>query len=263
MLPAVRRERIKRLILERKNLTVIEAASLLDVSEATVRRDFKRLEEVGVLSRTHGGAVIANLVSTTVSNDDLASIFVDAKRQIAARARELIRPGSCVYLDSSTTSLALARNLSDLSISVVSNSLAILQHLSTAANVNLVGVGGNMSKTRRCFVGRSAKDMLKNYHFDMVFISCRSLDMAHGISDSSDEEIDIKVTVLNRTNRLVLLADNSKFDKVSFSRICDVSDLDDLITDRKPSSEWLEFASKEGLRILWQEGGDTQATTFR
>lgn len=251
MLPAVRREFIKRLILERKNVSVVEVSALLNISAETVRRDLRQLEKDGILSRTHGGAIIANLVGSSVPNEDLERVLVSAKATIAQQAVRLIRPHACVYVDSSTTSLELSRHIGGSPLTVVSNSLAILHHLSAKSELNLVGVGGTLAKTRRCFVGRSAKEMLDNYHFDVVFMSARSVDLLRGVTDTSDEEIEIKVTVAKRTNRLVLLADHTKFNEASFSRICDVADLDDLITDECPSEDWIAYAREHSVSVSW------------
>ena len=252
MIPAARRHEIRQRILEEKTLTVSAVASALGVSEETVRRDFQQLEREGVLTRTHGGAIIANRVSPQVTNADLEGILVDAKEAIARQALMRLSPRMCVYLDSSTTSLTLARKLKVSPVTVVSNSLAILSELSTRSDVQLVGVGGTLSKTRRCFVGRSAKEMLGNYYFDLVFLSSRSLDLDRGVTDSSDEEIEVKTTVMQRTNRIILLADHSKFGRASFSKICDFEDLDDVITDIKPRKDWIDAASESNVRISWE-----------
>lgn len=254
MLPEQRRAEIKAMILQRKVISVHEVADKLDVSTETVRRDFFALEREGVLERTRGGARISTLVAPGASNLELEGVFVEEKRAIAAQATRMVRAGACVFLDSSTTSLALARQLDHGPMTVATNSLAILSELSGREDINLVAVGGTLSRRRRCFVGRIAREMLNDYYFDIVFLSCRSLDMRAGVTDSSDEEVEIKSTVAGRTNRLVLLADHSKFGRASFSRVCEIADLDNLITDQRPDPEWLAFLEDNSVGVSWLAG---------
>ena len=252
MLPEQRRAEIKAMILQHKVITVRSVADRLGVSTETVRRDFFFLEREGILERTRGGARIATLVSPGASNVELESVFVEEKVSIGALATRLVRMGACIFLDSSTTSLALARQLGPGPMTVASNSLAILYELAGRNDINLVAVGGTLSRRRRCFVGRTAREMLGDYFFDLVFLSCRSLDMIAGVTDSSDEEVEIKSTVAQRTNKLVLLADHSKFGRASFSRVCEIADLDNLITDQQPSEDWLEFLDECTVDVTWE-----------
>lgn len=250
LLPAVRKNKIKQLLLENKNVTVVELSDKFSVSEETIRRDLKALENEGVAKRTHGGAVLAERVSGVVNTNDLKNIFVESKRTISKLARPLVKNGDCIFLDSSTTSYYVSDGLKDMQLTVVTNSLDILTKLSRFPNINLIAVGGNLSRSRKCFVGINAIKILQNYYFDIALLSCRTLSLSEGVTDSNDEEAEIKRLVSERTRNLVLMADYSKFNKVSFTKVFDLNIIDYLITDKPLNNEWIEYMETHQIAYL-------------
>lgn len=249
MIPAVRRGQIKEMILTKKNVTVTDLSQAFSVSEETIRRDLKVLEEEGILTRTHGGAIIENRVASTVNNTVLENIFVENKKQIALQCKQFIKTNDVIYLDSSTTSFHICKEILDLKLTVVTNSLSIINLLSEYTNIQLISVGGSLCPSRKCFIGRSAIQSLNKYYLDKAFISCRSLSMEEGITDSNDNDAVIKETVIHRSKNTFLVADHSKFNRASFSYICDLKDINHIITDSPVNSDWVEFAVNNNITI--------------
>jgi DeoR/GlpR family transcriptional regulator of sugar metabolism len=250
MIAAVRKEKIKEIILEQKNVAVVELSELFSVTEETIRRDLTSLENEGILKRTHGGAILINRVLSNVNNKTLKKIFVESKKKIAEQVKSIVKNGDCLFFDSSTTSYQSCEEIQNMKITVVTNSLDILNKLSSHENINLICIGGNLSKTRKCFVGRNSNNILKNYYFDISFFSCRSLNIENGVTDSNDDEAEIKSIVCGRSNRTVLMVDHSKFNKVSFAKICSLNDINDIITDEPVSKEWKDFALQNNISIM-------------
>ncbi len=250
LLPAVRRNKIKQLLLEQKNVTVIELSNKFSVSEETIRRDLKSLENDGIAKRTHGGAVLAERVSGVVNTNDLKNIFVESKRVISKLVRPIVKNGDCIFLDSSTTSYYVSDELKDMHLTVVTNSLDILAKLSKFSNITLIAIGGSLSRSRKCFVGVNALKVLQNYYFDIALLSCRTLSLSDGVTDSSDDEAEIKRLVSRRTKSLILMADHSKFDKVSFTKIFDLDEIDYLITDKPLDDRWMEYMETHQINYL-------------
>ena len=250
LLAAVRKDKIKHLLLQNKNVTVVELSNIFLVSEETIRRDLKLLEDIGIAERTHGGAVLAERVLSSVSTNDLKNVFVENKRVISSLVRPLIKNGDCVFLDASTTSYYSCEELKDLQLTVVTNSLDNLSRLSKYPNIDLIAIGGSLSKNKKCFVGINAISILKNYYFDVVLFSCRTLSLDYGITDSSDSEAEVKRLVCERTKRLILMADYSKFNKVSFTKVCDLDRINCLITDKPLDKNWSEYLSAHQIDYL-------------
>lgn len=250
MLAAIRKEKIKNLVLNDKMVSVATLSELFSVSEETIRRDLNVLEEEGVLVRKHGGAIIANRVLSEVNNNVLEKVFVENKHKIALQCKNFIKNGDCLFFDSSTTSYHVCKEIADMKVTVLTNSLSVMNLFSSKDNVNLIGSGGTLSKTKNCFVGRNTIHLLKSYHVDKAFISCRSISMEEGITESNDDIAETKQVVVQRANQVFLIADHSKFNKVSFTQICNFDEIDDIITDEPLSEEWHRFSEEHNIR-LW------------
>ena len=123
MLSSVRKEKIKKTLLEKKEVSVSELAETFSVSDETIRRDLRVLEEEGFARRSHGGATLSNRVKSTVDNSALAGLFVESKRIIAAQCERFIRDGDCIFLDGSTTASAICERIQQKEITVLTNSL--------------------------------------------------------------------------------------------------------------------------------------------
>ncbi len=249
MLASERKERIKEYLLEYKSASVLDLSTYFGVSEETIRRDLVVLDREGYVIRTHGGAVLAKRVSKTVDNDTLGKVFLESKQIIAEQCLQFIHEGDCIFLDASTTAATLCSLIYDMHMTVLTNSLRVIRNLSKAENINLICVGGNYSKDRESFIGRTTNMVLSNHYVDMAFISCRSLSIESGITDSNDEEAEVKQIISRHSNRVFLIADYSKFGKTSFTKVCDFSDIDDIVTDRPLTDEWRGFLEEKGINV--------------
>ena len=252
MIPKERQEYIKSIILQTKSVQVSKLATELDVSEETIRRDLSDLEQEGFIKKVHGGAVLSNRVQAKVDNSMLKTIFVENKKQIARQAADMINTGDSIFLDSSTTALALCEEIKGMNITVLTNSIDIAHSLSTNdSQVTLLCAGGRLLKSRGCFVGSQTQKFLDYYSFDKVFFSCKSLDIETGITDSDDAEAEIKKMALKNSRKRILLADHSKFGRVSFAKICPLNDLTTLVTDKVLEPLWLDVLSLSDVDVKY------------
>lgn len=261
MLSSVRKEKIKKTLLEKKEVSVSELAETFSVSDETIRRDLRVLEEEGFARRSHGGATLSNRVKSTVDNSALAGLFVESKRIIAAQCERFIRDGDCIFLDGSTTASAICERIQQKEITVLTNSLRAINMLNKSKTIKLICVGGNFLSSRQSFVGPCANDTLSRYYVDTAFISCRSLSMENGITDSDDDSARLKQLITRHANRVVLIADHTKFGKTSFTRACDFCDIHDIVTDRPLTEDWLSFALSRGLAVWDTRSGEDESET--
>jgi DeoR/GlpR family transcriptional regulator of sugar metabolism len=241
MLAVTRKNKIKDILIERKSITVTELSKTFDVTEETIRRDLKFLEDEGFLTRTYGGAFIQSGVENNVTVELREVAYIKSKEAIANECRKLIHNGDSIFLDASTTALFVARAVSNMRLTVVTNSLLIVNQLTELDNIRVVCVGGTFSKDHKAFQGNMTIQALDNLFLDKTFMSCRSLSMEHGITDSSEGQAMIHQKLLKRSNEVYLIADYSKFDKTSFIHICDYDNLTGIVTDKVLSQEWKDF----------------------
>ncbi|WP_222618371.1 DeoR/GlpR family DNA-binding transcription regulator [Nakamurella sp. PAMC28650] len=200
-------------ILERiggsRSIQVVDLASTLGVSEATIRRDLQALSGSGLLLRTHGGAV-ANDVGDELPIRLKSSLRQEEKIRIGRAGADLVEDGTVVGMTGGTTALELARALSSRRhITVVTNALNIAAELVGIRGVHLVVIGGIARRSAE-LVGPAAEMMLAGYHLDVAFIGVDGLTAEHGCTTYDEMEAQTDRAFLRQARRAVVIADSSK-----------------------------------------------------
>jgi len=244
MLAITRKSKIKDIILEKKSIIVSELATVFTVTEETIRRDLKALEDEGFLIRTYGGAFIQDGVQNEVDLSIRETAYTQSKQLIAEKCAEIIHNGDSIFLDASTTALFIAKAVRNMRLTILTNSLKVINLLSDCPNIHLLSIGGLFSPNNMSFIGRCALQTLDSYYVDKTFMSCRSLSIDHGITDSNESMSEIRQRLMSRSNSVFVIADYSKFDKTSFISICNFSDIDGIITDKQLDQEWINFLAE-------------------
>lgn len=254
MLAAERKRAIKQIVLEKKSASVSALSKRFSVTDETIRRDLKALEKEGVLIRTYGGAFVQTGVENLVEVQLRKTIYVEEKALIAQRCRTLVDNGDTIFLDNSTTCYYIAKAIQDMRVTVATNNLMVINLFSTNDNIRLVSIGGEFSVAEQAFYGNTAAKVLDTYYFDKTFVSCRTLSLEHGVSDSTDQWAFVRRQAITRSNECYLVADKSKFGRTSFIRIGDFKDFSAIITSHPLSSEWHQTIEELGCRII--DGSD-------
>lgn len=247
MLAVTRKAKIKDIILEKKSVVVSELAKKFSVTEETIRRDLKTLEDEGFLIRTYGGAFIQDGVQNEVELSIRENAYTESKKLIATKCAEIIHNGDSIFLDASTTALFIAKMIRDMRLTILTNSLKVINLLTDCQNIRLISIGGQFHSGNMSFLGRSALQSLDNYFVDKTFMSCRSLCRDHGITDSNEAMSEIRQKLMVRSNKIYVVADHSKFDKTSFISICNFSDIDGLVSDKELTKEWIDFLAENNV----------------
>lgn len=247
MLAITRKSKIKDIILEKKSVVVSELANTFSVTEETIRRDLKTLEDEGFLIRTYGGAFIQDGVQNEVDLSIRETAYTQSKQLIADKCAEIIHNGDSIFLDASTTAHFIAKAVRDMRLTILTNSLKVINLLTDCPNIRLISIGGLFNSNNMSFIGRSALQSLDNYYVDKTFMSCRSLSQIHGITDSNESMSEIRQKLLSRSNSVYVVADYSKFDKTSFITICSFDDIDGVITDKQLDQDWINFLTDNNV----------------
>ena len=242
MLAIERKNEILAKLRTEQRVLVSELAAHYGVAEETIRRDLDKLAREGYATKTYGGAIWGDSTRTDLSHTIRNKTNVDAKREIARLLSRIIRDGDHIMLDDSSTSLFVAKQIRDKkNISVITNSVEIIMELSDVQGWSILSTGGMLKYESMALVGHHAEQMIRNYHVDRAIISCKGIDLQNGVTDSSDFHSQVKRAMMASARQKILAVDSSKFDRTSFVRIADFSDLDAVVTETAPSREWLEF----------------------
>lgn len=251
MLPLERKQQIIDIILKENTIYVSDLSKKFDVTEETIRRDLEKLENEGILTRTYGGAVINKHTKEDLPFSTRNTLNKDIKYRIALLASNLINNGDTLMLDPSSTVLeltALIKEKEDMTI--ITNSLEIVYKYSNLT-MHIISTGGSLKKNSLSLVGTTAYEAIKKYNVDTLFMSCKGLSLTRGITDSNEPEADLKRQMMKQANKIVLLADHTKFDRIAFAQIAEIQQIDLVITDQQPSEEWVSFFKQCQVELLF------------
>lgn len=239
---------------DRKYCSVDDLMNHFDVSPATIHRDISELAKSEIIRRVRGGVSLVQKSSVPKEVEEPVSSFaarinvnVEKKAEIAEEAIRQIHDGDVIFLDSSTTTLSLARQIQKLSLSrltIISNSVLILQEFHLfPSNFYLISLGGNFSSQLNSFLGKTAIENLKRLRIDKAFFSGVGLT-AEGVFTYHEDHADFLKEVLNVSREHYLLMDSTKFDREGLFHICSLSMINRLYSDEKPpeyaDSVWIK-----------------------
>jgi DeoR family fructose operon transcriptional repressor len=233
MFAAERRNHIARLIETHQRVVVSELATRFAVSEATIRRDLAHLDGIGMIQRTHGGAIAAQQMTFEPDVEERQVLNLEEKIRIGQKALDFVEDGDCVILDAGTTTLQIARSLKGLrSVTVVTNALNIAEELLGTPGVEVLMTGGMARSKTSSLVGPHADEVLSRLNADKVFLATNGISLSRGLTTPNPAEARTKQAMAEAANEVVAVADRSKFGKTFLAQIVPISTLDVLITDR-------------------------------
>lgn len=238
MIPPMRRREIYNEIQEKKSASVSSLAKQFSVTEETIRRDLKELESQGLVTRTYGGAFIQSGVENLVDITVRAGAYMASKQAIAESCLQFIHNGDTIFMDNSTTVYHLAKLLRKMHLTVLTNSLSIINLLASSDMIRLTSIGGSYSKSEKAFYGNVALRELNSYYVDSAFLSCRSLSLDNGVTDSTERWTVLRQKAIERSGKSYILADYTKFGRSSFLSVCGFDAIEAIITDKPQSDEW-------------------------
>ncbi|WP_455864091.1 DeoR/GlpR family DNA-binding transcription regulator [Pantoea agglomerans] len=218
-------------------VTVDQLVAAISTSPATIRRDLIKLDQEGVISRTHGGVTLNRFIPAQPTTLEKMQRNLVEKQAIAQAAASLVKSGDSVVLDAGTTMLELARHLTHLQLRVITSDLHIALFLSEFKQIEVTIIGGRIDDSSQSCVGDHGRRLLKNIYPDVAFVSCNSWSMEKGITTPTEEKAGLKEDLLGNARRRVLLADSSKYGSWSLFCVSPLQNLTDIITDSHLSEE--------------------------
>ena len=240
---------------ENGSVAVGDLAGQLGVSAATVRRDLALMEEQRLLDRTHGGAV-AHGVLYELPLRYRSARHQEQKARIARAAAARVPDGSAIGMTGGTTTTEVARALADRErLTVVTNSLSIASELAVRPNLKLVVTGGVARTESYELVGPLADSALASLNLDLVVIGVDGIDVRAGFTTHHEVEAHTNRALIERARQVIVAADSSKIGKVAFARICDLDEVDEVITDAAADPAQIEAIRSAGIAVTLVEAG--------
>lgn len=234
MIPYVRQRKIVE-ELEKKEIIYIDdlVGLFSDVSESTIRRDLKILEEEGQIQTLRGGGVKLKSSSYEIPVIEKKEMYKEEKERIARFAASFVQDHEVIYIDSSTTCLQMIKYLKDKSITIITSNIQVINELDSPT-IKCIALGGEVNKTLDSISGPLTEAILNNLYFDRAFLGTSGFSLENGINTPDFREANKKSIVKDKSKECYVLADHSKANK---NTLCKAFDLNEctIITDQSSS----------------------------
>ena len=221
----------------------------LKVSAVTIRKDLDMLEEKKLLYRTHGGAIIADPYIATRKVSEKEKLHPELKRRIGQRAIELLSPQDALIIASGTTVQAFARCIPNMKMTVITSAMNVAMELLDKPDIEIIQLGGIIRHSSASVVSEYAIRMLDNFACNKLFLGVDGIDPEYGLSTTHLQEASLNRMMIHSATKTIVLADSSKFGRRGFSKICDMSDIDHVITDSGTPAKMLDAMAEQGVKV--------------
>lgn len=254
MIAPQRRNKIKELLLAEGSVKVADLAKAFNVSEETIRRDLMQLEQEGILEKNYGGAVLAvewqQAMAIVPPVQQRKFQYYEEKDAIAKAAAALVEEGTNVILDSGSTTWCVARHLKNVSnLTIVTNGIDIAEECSANEDRSIFLLGGKLNRKSMCLVGPQAENELQKYDAHYAFLGTSGISLRKGFTSSDLYESQVKRAMIKAAQRVVVVADHSKFVKHAFVSFAAFRDVDQVITSELADAAILREIEQQGVRV--------------
>ncbi|MBP2638598.1 MAG: transcriptional regulator, DeoR family, partial [Firmicutes bacterium] len=224
-------DKLKNYIVSNERASIDDLCNIFNVSKNTIRRDINALENQGIIKKVYGGVVL-NDKKTTEPFQSREERNISAKQIIAKLASTFVVEGDIIYIDSGTTTMHMIPHLASVkNLTIITGNLNVINGSLLYPDLNVLCTGGTLFRTTNSFVDMNAVNFLKKYNISKAFMASTGVSITKGITNSSSFEYDIKKYIVDSCDKVILLADTTKLDRVSLTTYCDLKDIDVFITN--------------------------------
>ena len=246
-----RQQKLTRLLEQTGRISVAQICDHFGVSEATARRDLETLSEQGKLQRVHGGAIAVEQAPPELPILERETEQPDEKLRVGRAAAALIADNETVFLGSGTTVLEVARNVRNRrNLTVITNSLPVLNTLAGLDGITVVSLGGMLRNTELSFIGHITEQALSEVRADKVFMGARGVSLEHGLTNDYLQETMTDRAILRIGREVVIVADHTKINRVATAFLASVDKIHTLVTDKDADKEFVKAIKKQNINVI-------------
>ncbi len=247
-------DQIEDYILEHKSVSIDKLCEVFGISKNTVRRDLDVLTKKETVAKVYGGVIAIEPsnknISVLTSFNERNIKNSEAKTRIVKAAIHFIKDGDTIFIDTGTSTSNIIDHLGHLNnITIITNSVQLMYKAQAYPKINLIGLPGILKRDTFSLVGSVCSKHLKTFNIDKAFMACTAISLKSGVTNASFEEYEIKKTALEISREHFLLVDHTKFDKTSLMTYCEPNQFDHIITDVKPSDDYIEYFKNNNVNL--------------
>lgn len=245
-----RRQAILKQVDQEGRVTVVDLSQQLGVSEVTIRADLQALAKRQLVIRTHGGAIPANGMY------DLALALrrqkqVQEKSRIGAAGAALVADGDAIFLDSSSTALAIVQHLkAHRHLTIMTNSLAIAQELHDTPGIRVVMPGGTLQRETASLIGVDGLDVLRQFNIQKGFFGAHGINLPEGLTDVSADQAEVKRPLVTMCRQTIAVLDATKWGRVGLASFAQPEQIHTIITDGLAPLTLVEAVRAAGIEVI-------------
>jgi DeoR family transcriptional regulator, ulaG and ulaABCDEF operon transcriptional repressor len=247
-----RDQAILNLLREQNFISLQDLCTQLDASPATVRRDLERLEQRGDLQRVHGGARVVDIAAAHLKGTPFELNLrrqLQQKMAIGRAAAKLCKTGDAIIIDGGTTTFQMCPHLREHTLQVLTNSLHIIDTLLRQSNVQLAVPGGSIFREQNIILSPFDDDGLKRYHASKMFMGSAAIS-ANGMMQADSILIQAQRKLMERADALIVLVDSSKFRGAAGHLLCNLKEVDTVITDDGITRADRSMLKQAGVEVI-------------
>jgi DeoR/GlpR family transcriptional regulator of sugar metabolism len=248
-----RQDDIAALVAQDGRVRVRDLAVRYRVSTVTIRKDLAVLELEGRLRRTHGGALLPDRDRPEPAFDLRERLQQDEKARIGAAAAALVHDGDSIVMDASTTGLAVARRIRQRGqwsgLTVITNGLRIASELAGSPGITVLMTGGRVREEAMSVVGDLGGGLFKRINVQTAFVGAAGFAVEPGLTDATEEEAQIKRSMVAASRHVVAIVDHTKWQRVAFATFCRTDDIDAVVTDDQAPADMVGALRERGIEV--------------
>lgn len=246
-----RQKQILSLLTRQGRLSVNEIVEQFSISVATARRDLESLAAQGKAERVHGGVIAIEQAPPESPILERENEQADEKSRIGLSAANLVADKETVFLGSGTTVLEVARNLRNRkNLTVITNSLPVLNALAGAEGVTVICLGGMLRDSEMSFIGHITEQALSEVRADKVIIGTRGVSLEHGLTNDYLQETLTDRAIMKIGRDVILVADHTKVNRVATALLAPLDSMQTFVTDAKADKKFIAALKKQGIQVV-------------
>jgi DeoR family transcriptional regulator, aga operon transcriptional repressor len=245
-----RRQEILRRVDRAGRVSVSQLSQQLGVSEVTIRADLQALAKRHLVIRTHGGAIPSGgLYELALALRQQRQ--VQEKSRIGQAGAALVLDGDAIFLDSSSTALAIVQHLKSHRYStIITNSLAVAQEIQDAPHIKVVIIGGTLQRETASLIGLDGLEIVRKFNIQKGFFGAHGFNLPEGLTDVSADEAEVKRALVRMCRQTIAVLDATKWGRVGLASFAQPAEIDTVITDADAPTDLIESVRSVGIEVV-------------